>query len=125
MPDTLTEVTVADIATSLRSYRFLAVDEAELQDQIAEVLTRAGIHHVRELTLTHHGRIDFMLDHGIGLEVKVDGSPSAVLRQLFGYAQSPSVESLVLVTRRSQLSTLRGPIAGKTLHVIHIGGGLL
>lgn len=113
------------VVSLLRTYRFLAVDEAELQTQIADVLTRRGMRHVRELSLDPYGRIDFMLDDGLGLEVKVDGSPSAVLRQLHGYAQSLMVAELLLVTRRSQLATLRGPLAGKPLHVVHTGGGLL
>lgn len=117
-------MSAAAVASTLHAHRFLAVDEAELQAQIADVFSRCGIAHTREVSLAPHGRIDFMLGDGLGLEVKVEGSPSAVLRQLHGYAQSPSVVGLVLVTRRAQLAGLRGPIAGKPLHVVHIGGGL-
>lgn len=117
---------IGDILDALRAYRFMAVDEAEIQNQIAAVLVREGVSFTREFSLgPAAGRIDFLLDAGVGIEVKVQGSPSSVIRQLFRYAKTDTIRQLVLVSRRAQHRSIRGPIAGKPLHVVHLTGGLL
>lgn len=44
-------MSAAAVASTLHAHRFLAVDEAELQAQIADVFSRCGIAHTREVSL--------------------------------------------------------------------------
>lgn len=86
---------------ALAAHRFLYASEADLQ---------AAVHAVvggdREIALTPGSRIDVLTGAAtlsrVGVEVKVDGPVSAVVRQLDRYAASGIVEALVLVTNRAR-----------------------
>lgn len=100
-------LTAADrIVATLRSARFVHVDEDELQRGIAEVLSRAEIAFEREVRLSDRDRIDFLVG-GLGIEVKLAGSARSVRRQLERYAASSRVEALLLVTDRLQAAEQR------------------
>lgn len=110
----------------LAGYRYLTATESDLQRQLGEAMTREGIAFQAEYQVGAAGRIDFYLpEWRAGLEVKVEGSPSAVLRQLHRYAGVAEFEVLVLVTRRARLGGLRGPIGSKPLHVVTLIEGAL
>jgi len=87
--------------------------EADLHDEIEARCHLAGIAARREYQLGKaFGRLDLFIpsgvdagDPGVAIELKADGGPSAVLRQLLRYADSPEVGALLLVTSRA---TLRG-----------------
>lgn len=117
-------MTSIDVAELLRAHAFTCGNEAELQQAIGAVLTGAGIEHRREVRLTERDRIDFLVG-GVGLEVKVDGSLSAVTRQLHRYAQRPEVGSLLLVTTRPQHRAAPRELCGKPVRVVLVHGGLL
>lgn len=114
------------LANVLRRRMLVAASELELQTLIASALTDEGITYVRERRLGPTGVIDFYLPDGcIGVEVKVDGAPSAVGRQLMRYALSSDVDELVLVTTRATHLSLRGrPLMGKAVHVVQVVSGL-
>lgn len=77
-------------------------DELRLQDEMDEFLTQSGIAHEREVRLSATDRLDFLVG-SVAVEVKVKGSPHAVIRQLLRYAEHEQVTELVLFTTRSQL----------------------
>lgn len=54
----------------------------------------------REVNLGGGSIIDFLIEGGVGVEVKIKGQPSAIARQLRRYAACPQIESLILVTSR-------------------------
>lgn len=116
----------------LSGYRFRYTDEIELQDGIAEVLTRAGIQFEREVVLPRRDqldflrrdRIDFLVTPGIGIEVKIRGSRVDVMRQLARYAEHERIESLILVTDRSQFAMMPLALGGKLITVVNLLGGL-
>ncbi|HEY5848252.1 MAG TPA: hypothetical protein VIT42_15810, partial [Microlunatus sp.] len=85
------------LARSLLTYR----DEHDLQAAIADRLAVAGIGHVREAQLGPRERIDLLTDDGVGIEIKVAGSWTAVTRQLLRYARHDQVRALVLVTTQA------------------------
>lgn len=87
-------------------------EEYDLQDKIAAALTEAGIPHKKEFKLAERNRIDFLVDGGIGIEVK-KGKPNKVnvISQLLRYAESPYISSVVLVIERNM--DLPGEINGK------------
>lgn len=76
--------TVDTITQRIKNHAFSFADEDELQRGLAEVMPETA---QREVRLTPRDRIDFLVD-GIGIEVKLAGSISALTRQLHRYAQS-------------------------------------
>jgi len=90
----------------LKGYRYPVGSEAGFQRGLDQVLTLHGIPFVREHNLGRaFGRIDFYLpQQGYGIELKIKGSPSEVMRQLHRYAQSPEISALILMTGRTRLA---------------------
>ncbi len=115
-----THMTVKDLVTALRGYRFNFSNEADLQDGIEEVLTAKGCSFERECALEGAGVIDFLLAGGIGIEIKIKGSPVLVTRQLLRYAECEDVKELVLVTARSRLGDLPDTLRGKRVTVVSL-----
>lgn len=114
------------VCTVLRGYRFACHRELELQQAIAELLTKEGISNRREKHLTRKDRLDLWLDDGVIIEVKIDGSLSDVLRQLSRYAERPTVSVLILVTTRAMHATrMPGSMCGKPVRTVHLSGGLM
>lgn len=108
------------VRSLLTAHRFVWVNELSLHLSIAELLTGEGILFDREVRLSTHERIDFLTRAGLGIEVKVDGSPAMVERQLRRYQQSDRVSSLMLVTTKPRHQLIR--IDGVT--VVWIGGSM-
>jgi len=98
--------------------------EKVLQAAIHELLTEAGLDLdvIREASLTERDRVDFLV-RSVALEVKVDGSPNAVLRQLHRYAQSDRVGAILLVSTRARLTQLPCSLNGKPVRALHLIGG--
>jgi hypothetical protein len=86
------------------------------------MLEREGIQFNREYPLTAKDRVDFLVEPGVGLEVKTQGSPTEVSAQLLRYAKW--VNSLILVTDRIQLIRQPKEIGGKPLTVVPLLGGV-
>lgn len=111
--------TAAIVLATLRSLRFHWSSEEELQAGIDEALAGLAVPVVRE-ALLDAGRIDFLIDGDVGLEVKVQGSPAAVARQIQRYCYCPEIAALILVTAKSRLADLPATINGKPVHVIEL-----
>lgn len=109
------------VAAALRGYRFPVAVESDLQLAIESVLSSAGVGRVRrEYELGRaHGRIDFYLpDIRCGVELKCEGSPASVRRQLMRYATSAEIDALVLVTTRARLAASLDVLNGKPVAVV-------
>jgi hypothetical protein len=112
----------------LSAYRFTVASEADLQAAVEQALVLEGVSYVREAALARGERIDFLCAGGIGLELKIKGAPSEVLRQLQRYAASDAIRELVLATSRVQHHALLGgqrSCGGKPLRLVRVSGGLL
>jgi len=114
----------SEIAMLIGGYRYTFPDEQGLQDGIERVLTGAGVTFQREAQLSVDDRIDFLIQCGIGLEVKVQGRPADVTRQLHRYAQHDSITALVLVTSRMQLARVPKELNGKRVDVVRLMGSI-
>lgn len=130
---------VACILDALATRTFRWRHEIDLQDALAKVFAEDGIVVEREKAFPvrdlkpDNGRArppnasdrpDFFVpSSGIVVEVKVDGGPAEVLRQLFRYAQLPEVSALVLVTGCASHMAIPDLIADKRVHVAWVGGG--
>lgn len=98
----------------LTTFHWRGHNERDLQDALAAVLP-----HSQEYALSPEDRVDFYLD-GEAVEVKISGSRSQVLRQLFRYAQHDKVTSLILVTTRMAHRNLPPSIHNKPLTIIYL-----
>lgn len=98
-------------AIGAQSYRF--TDESELQEGIAEALTIAGLDFEREVVLSPKDRVDFLLPGGLVIEVKIDGSISALTRQVFRYTELDVVSAVVVVASLTRLCQLPDEMNGK------------
>lgn len=106
------------MAAAIKSFRFHYSNEKELQEGVGKALTAKGIGFEREKPIGKGGVIDFLVVGGIGVEIKIKGSPSAVARQLVAYAECGEVSEIVLVTGRSRLGRLPATILGKRVTVV-------
>ena len=106
-------------------YRFLFRDEKELQDGLEQVLAGAGFKVEREVTLGPGDVVDFLVEPGIAVEVKIGGGLSEVTRQLHRYAQHERVRALVLITSKSRLGNLPATMNGKLVDVVVLLGGIV
>jgi hypothetical protein len=111
--------TGVQIAKLIHATRFRFVDERELQDSVASILTAAGISFDREFALNPKDRIDFLCTN-VGIEVKVAGAANAVFRQLWRYMADERVKEIVLVTTRSSHLSIQRTIDGKPVFVAHL-----
>ena len=92
--------TVEMILSLLAKQRLSLENEKDLQRQMMEVLSPT-VTIAREVRLDAKSTIDFRTADGVGIEVKLDGSPKAIYRQLERYLQFDEIKSLILVTNRS------------------------
>lgn len=76
-------------------------DELRLHGQIVAALDAAGIPHECEVVVPGIGRVDFVLEGWLALEVKArDGGGRRPLRQLFGYLEDPRFRGGLLVSTK-------------------------
>lgn len=118
----------APVIAALRPYRFIAHDERRLYEGLSEALTAAGIVFERERVLTlstgRTGRLDYYVPSTrLAIEVKVGGSPAAILRQIRAYAEHSDVDALLLVTSLAKLAQIPDTLAGKPARSYRLTGG--
>lgn len=114
---TNTDATLQQLKDLLHSYRFTVGNESELQASIEKVLSAASIGFEREKRLSKSDRPDFLISD-IAVEVKVDGSWSAVARQLMRYAALNSISGILLVTTCSRHTRIPTTLNDKPVKVM-------
>lgn len=108
------------VASELGRRRFGTSDEFELQDALASVFAEEGMPAEREALMSGKERIDFLLEEGVGIEVKIKGSLTDVTRQLARYADCDRVSSLILVTTRQAHRAVPTEIRDKPIRVVYL-----
>jgi hypothetical protein len=117
------EILQEKIHQAIHTAKFRFQNEKDLQIGVASILSQFGDFQ-SEVWLNPKDRIDFLIQ-GIGVEVKCNDSAggvslSSVTRQLWRYAQSDRIQSLILVTTRSKHVDLPSIILKKPLTVIYL-----
>ena len=121
---------VVDLAGALVSFRFRYNNEKELQVGVFSALTQLEVPFIPEHPLNPQDRIDFYIPvEKIGIECKTQDSRggaglTAVTRQLWRYAKSDDISSLILITTRSKHRDLPTEILGKPLLVVYLNSFL-
>jgi hypothetical protein len=104
------------IIAAVESHSFDTSTEKYLQEGLAVLFKNLGIPFAREVQLTKTDRIDFLIGN-LGVEAKIKGRKTAVLRQLHRYAQHESIHELLLITSRLQLANVPKQLNGKAVHI--------
>ncbi|HMI94453.1 MAG TPA: hypothetical protein VK509_23935 [Polyangiales bacterium] len=121
-PPSVLATSTHDVLRCLTAHRFDSSTEERLQAGIAQALAAEGLQLEREVVLAPGSRIDFLSADGIGIEVKIEGTETSVLRQLMRYAEIDRVRELVLFTTRSKHLAMPATLRGKPLAVYFQGG---
>lgn len=115
---------IVDVVAS-RRYRFES--EEQLQAQIADALVASGLMGEREFRLSDRDRVDILVWNGndtsfcrFAVEVKIDGSTSAVAAQLARYAEHEDVDAIVLVTSKAKHRAVPAELNGKPVRVVQV-----
>ena len=103
------------------------MDERGLQDEVEKLLAeRFTIR--REKAISARNRPDFLVAIDgctVAVEVKIQGSPNAILSQLGRYAAHAEVDAVVLASgRRTLLAGVPVAIHATPVAVVYLGGGL-
>lgn len=117
---------ICDIADLLRRCSFRWSSEADIHKGAIQWLEQ---HHQSlptfrsEVRLSARDRLDVLLGDGTAIEIKVDGSRTAVLRQLHRYAEHDAVSGLILLTTKSSHSRqMPKAVLGKPLEIVQVLG---
>lgn len=113
-------MTTEEFVAIMQRYRIQHTSERELQAAVAEVLERNGVEFQRECVLSAGERIDFLLEDGVGVEIKIHGSAAQVARQLQRYAKCDGISALVLMTSRLQAGAQLDSYLGKPVRVLNV-----
>lgn len=99
-----------------RTLRPQTTSEKDLQAALWNQLKRSFPSATRETVLGPGDQVDFLVQD-VAVEVKVDGSPMEVMRQLQRYAMHEQVAAVVLVTTRAKHRGLPPTLRGKPVLV--------
>lgn len=116
--------TMREVLEVLRPKRISLTDEKRTQEDIFNALIAAAAANAagwstveREVRICG-GIIDLLVDR-VGIEVKIDGRPAEIRRQVEKYADEPSLEGLILVTRKPVV--MPATLKGKPVAVLDLG----
>jgi len=118
-----TELVLRRVCVALTSFNYRFADEYQLQAGIAIALDAHGIVYTREYEPSTKHRFDFWCPTSrIVIEVKVDGSLPAAMRQIAEYMQYEQCQAVVIAATKQWASTPRDrfDIAGKPVRVVRL-----
>src|ERR1700693_133607 len=82
----------------LTTHRLPLADEKLLQASISDVFEAASLDFEREVHLGPRDIVDFMVEGGIAVEIKIKGNRRDIYRQLERYCAHDAVTAIVLAT---------------------------
>lgn len=108
------------VAACLSRRRFVCVDEAELQRAVAVALEEDGIGFKREKRIGTRDRLDFFIDGGVVLELKVSTTQKNVYRQILRYAEHGFVKGVLVASTHHLALRLPETANGKPLRTLQL-----
>jgi len=121
---------LSDLAGALRARRYVAADEAALQEAVPAALRAAGYHVEEQVPLDRRNRIDAVVTLAggarVGIELKTRGGRTALILQLRRYAGTGKVDTLVVATTSVRLCfALPASLMGVPIAVVRLPGGVI
>lgn len=114
-----------DLIATLSSLRFRYVTERDLQDGLETIFQKKEIPFAREVEISSKDRLDFLVDGGIALEVKIKGSLPELVRQITRYARHENIREILVVGTPRWIPQVPAAIEGKPVHGLRLLGSLL
>lgn len=114
-------MTLSELADIVRSNRYRFADEYDLQDGIETALVLEDIQFEREV-IVKGGRLDFLVEGRLAIEVKVTCPRTQVERQIRRYIDGGQVEGVLVVAMTPKAGALPSEVAGKPVEVVVIAG---
>lgn len=118
----LASLDIDAVAAVFSGKRFPLEDEIRAQALIHDVLRARFGSLVQREAPAPGGRIDFRVAD-IGAEIKLEGQPAAIIRQISRYLDSPALAGLVLVTAKA--IAVPSMIKSKPVRVVNLGAAWL
>nr|EES53262.1 MAG: hypothetical protein UBAL3_80150051 [Leptospirillum ferrodiazotrophum] len=118
-------LTSPDLISSLFRLRFRYTTERDLQNGFEKVFLEKDIPFVREYPVTTADRLDFWVDGGIALEVKIKGSLPDLIRQIARYARHKDVREILVVGTPRWIPQVPATIEGTPVYGLRLVGSLL
>lgn len=118
-------ISVQEVAELFSGVRFRFGSEMELQDGIEQVLKRSGVGYLREKSLSAKDRPDFLVEGGIAIEIKIQGTLAQALRQIDRYAKHDGVHSILVIGSPIWIGRIPAMVGGKPVQSIRITESLL
>lgn len=110
----------------LSRYQFHFAHEKDLQDGIETVLRKNGVDFVREFRLSAMDRPDFYIPSSrTVLEIKLDGTLGALLRQISRYALDEKVIGIIVVGTPPWMGKIPDRLCEKRVETVKIWRGLV
>lgn len=115
---------IDQVVSELRAHSYRFTRETDLHKGMAWVLAQAGIAFEREVVAGPRERFDFLLEGGLVIEVKVNGSLADALLQCKRYADRPDVTAIVLVATRHWANKTSPDltVSGKPVRLVKLKG---
>jgi hypothetical protein len=113
------EQTILNLQKLFTTLRFPLEDEKELQKEIAANLNWFGFDFTREQRLDDESIIDFLVEPGIGVEVKIGNkSKMNIYKQVERYCSIDAIHSVILLTNKSM--SLPETVNNKPTYIINL-----
>ena len=113
------ELMMSTIINSVLKYQYRITNESQLQEIILAPLEETGYAVVPECRLDSKSRIDFLLKYTkfdympspqIGVEIKVKGATTQIIRQIHRYTESKYIQGLILLTTKTTHLAIPGSL---------------
>lgn len=111
-------MTPREIVAFIEARRLSLTSEKRAQQDLESELVRAGIEHRREVRLSRHDIIDFMIG-AVGIEMKIKGQRREIYAQCARYCEHSEVKALVLATNAAM--GMPTEICGKPVLIARLG----
>lgn len=119
------EPSAVELGRLFDNVRFRFTNEIELQSGVQQVFERSKIGFVREKSLNAKDRPDFLVEDGIAIEIKIQGTFAQAVRQIDRYAKHSAVRSILVIGSPVWINRIPLVIGGKPVHTIRITESLL
>jgi plasmid stability protein len=116
----MTNAHSAEVLRVLAARHYRCSCEAELQELVQTALSDAGLSFQREKRLSVRDRVDFLIEGGVALELKVKVTEKNLLSQILRYAESAEVDAIVVAGTCHSVLRLPARAHGKPVHALHL-----